>query len=269
MNDPHVVALMYRIRHDGTIDYSRAERLERDEPKFRLTVEKKEVRFEFKEHFSTEQQARETIGDYIRIWEFDATLKYGNPDSFRLEFVTAKIIDRNPSPDCAGVVEIFEKIHVSDSLKLTLSVSKYPSPPSDIALNPEAETMYQRYMGYLQQREPLPGMAYFCLPILEDPPTADSKKRCSSGKRKDAAERFGIDENVLDRIGELSSTKGGTDARKWKGTNQSLSSKEHKFLDCAVKAIIRRVAEREHAGIGNLPKLSLSDLLDDEVSAGV
>ena len=265
MNDPHVVALIYRIHHGDTIDYSKAESLERDEPGFRLTVEDKDVRFEFKEHFSTEEQAREAIGNYIRIWGFDATLQYGSPDSFRLEFVKAEIIDRNPS---LGHDRVTARIGIqgTGSAKLTVSVRKYPSPPSDIALSPEAETMYQRYMGYRQQREPLPGMAYFCLSMLEDPPTAGPRNRPIRDKRSDAAERFGIDKSVLDRIGRLSSTRGGADARKREGTGQPLSSGEQKFLDRAVKAIIRRVAEREHTRNGNLPVLSLSDFppLDDQ-----
>ncbi|MXY66745.1 MAG: hypothetical protein F4206_08790 [Gammaproteobacteria bacterium] len=265
MNDPHVVALIYRIDHGDTIDYSRAERLERDEPRFRLTVEDNNARFELKEHFSTEEQAREAIANYIRIWEFDATLQYGNPDSFRLEFVKSEIIDRSPSPG-HDRVSVRLGIQGTGSAKVTLSVREYPAPPSDIALCPEAETMHQRYMGYRQQREPLPSMAYFCLSMLEDPPITDSGNSRKRGARKDTAKRFGIDEHVLNRISELSSTKGGANARKRKGTGQPLTSGECNFLDRAVKAIIRRVAEREHTRNGNLPVLSLSEFppLDDQ-----
>ncbi|MDE2724179.1 MAG: hypothetical protein OXI59_12460 [Gemmatimonadota bacterium] len=266
MNDPHVVALIYRINHGDKIDYSKAERLERDEPEFHLTVEDKNVRFEFKEHFTTEEQAREAIGNYIRMWEFDATLQFGIPDSFRLEFVEAEVIDRNP-PNGISMSATFGGF--SARLKLAKPptiVRNYPPPPSDIALSPEAETMHQRYMGYRQQREPLPAMAYFCLSMLENPPTAGSGTRRIGRKRKDAAERFGIDENVLDRIGEFSSTRGGMDARKREGTGRPLSSGERMFLDRAVKAIIRRVAEREHTRNDNLPVLSLSEFppLDDQ-----
>lgn len=169
MNDPHVKALIYHINHGDTIDYSKAERFEREEPEFRLTVEDRNVRFEFKKHFGTEEQAREAIGKYIRNWEFDATLKYGYPESFRLEFVKSEIIDRNPLPGRVRIGGIIE-IGGLGSSKLIVSVSEYPSPPSDIALSPEVEMMYQRYMGCRQKREPLPDMAYFCLSMLEDPP---------------------------------------------------------------------------------------------------
>lgn len=268
MNDPHVKALIYRINHGDTIDYGKAERLERDEPEFRLTVEDRNARFEFKKHFGTEEQARGAIGNYLRNWAFDATLKYGNPESFRLEFVKAEIIDRSPLPGSARIAGRLE-IGGLGSSKLTLSVPEYPAPPSDIALSPEAETMYHRYMGYCQQREPLPGMAYFCLSMLEDPPAGNSRNRSIGNKRKVAARKYMIDANVLKKIGELSSTRGGTDARKREGTGKSLSSEEHNFLDRAIKAIIRRVAEWEHTPSKNLPELSWSDLppLDDGAPA--
>ena len=156
------------------------------------------------------------------------------------------------------------------SSKLTLSVSEYPAPPSDIALSPEAETMYHRYMGYRQRQEPLPAMAYFCLSMLEDPPAGNSRERKINGnKRKVAAKKYRIDEGVLNKIGELSSKRGEVDARKREGTDLPLSSAERSFLDRAVKAIIRRVAEWEHAPGDNLPELSWSDLppLDDGAPA--
>ena len=98
MNDPHVVTLIYRIEHGDSIDYSQAKPLVVDEPRFRLSVEDMWARFEFKAHYATAEQARDAIADYIRVWEFDATLKRGNPDSFRLRFEKAEIVDRDPTP---------------------------------------------------------------------------------------------------------------------------------------------------------------------------
>lgn len=261
MNDPHVVALHYRIDHGDTIDYSEAEPLNREESGFRLNVEDRKVKFELKEHFATEEQAREAVAEYIRVWEFDATLKYGNPDSFRLVFEKAEIIDRNPTP---GEIRISGKLEVQvamGSATLTTVVRKYPSPPSDIALNPDAETMHQRYLGYRGRHELLPSVAYFCLSMLEDPPVQQSaERRKLRSKRKAAAERFGIDERVLNEIGHLSTSRGEGEARKREGTAQPLTPKERHFLDRALKKIIRRVAERAHTPAGDLRKISFSDL---------
>ena len=77
MNDPHVAALIYRIEHGDSIDYSQAKPLVVDGPQFRLSVEDMRARFELKAHYSTAEQARDAVADYIRVWEFDATLKRG------------------------------------------------------------------------------------------------------------------------------------------------------------------------------------------------
>ena len=261
MNDPHVVALHYRIDHGDAFDYSEAEPLDHEESRFRLRVEDRKVKFELKEHFATEKQAREALAKYIRVWEFDATLKYGNSDAFRLVFEKAEIIDRNSTPGEVRISGRLEIIAPMGSATLTTVVCKYPSPPSDIALNPDAETMHQRYLGYRRGHELLPGVAYFCLSMLEDPPVQQSSKRRKvSSKRKAAAEKFGIDEFVLHEIGHLSTLRGKGEARKRGGTAQPLAPKERHFLDRALKAIIRRVAERVHTPDGDLPKISRSDL---------
>ena len=250
MNDPHVVALIYRIEHGDSIDYSQAMPLIVDEPRFRLGIEDMRARFEFKAHYATAEQARDAIAGYIRVWEFDATLKRGSPDSFRLRFEKAEIVDRNPTPGAVRLSGCFVGVAATGLAKLTVSAPNYPAPPSDLSINPDAETIYGRYMGYRQRREPLPGMAYFCLTVLE----------AAAGGRKAAAGNYGIDVSVLAKIGDLTANRGGAQARKAGGVATELSHDEHRFLDRAVKAIVRRVAERAHTPTGALPTISLSDL---------
>ena len=250
MNDPHVVALIYRVEHGDLIDYSMAKPFVLDESGFRLSVADMRARFEFKEHYATAEQARAAIADYIRVWEFDATLQSGSLDSFRLRFEKADIVDRNPAPGAVKRSGLAGTMVGSMSVKLTHCTSYYPSPPSDIALDPDAVTMHERYMGYRQKREPLPGMAYFCLTVLE---------HCG-GNRREAARKYGINLNVLNKIGDLATNRGGAQARKAGGVTRELSHREHCFLDQAVKVIVRRVAEKAHAQMVALPTISLSDL---------
>ena len=103
MNDPHVVALIYDIEHGASVDYEEAEPFIREEPAFRLEVKDKKARFELKGHYAKESAARESIEEYIRVWEFDACLNNGS-DSFKLRFDKAEIKDRNPTP---GQVSIY------------------------------------------------------------------------------------------------------------------------------------------------------------------
>ena len=156
MNDPHVVALIYRIERGDLVDYDKAEPLVREEGAFRLVVKDKQAWFELKKDYATETDARKAIEEYIRVWEFDACLKRG-PDFFRLEFVRAEMVDRSPTP---GQVRLKGRLSIvgGGSARAGISVRRYPSPPSNLNLNPRdpnTDTMFQRYMGYFQQREPL------------------------------------------------------------------------------------------------------------------
>ena len=262
MNDPHVAALVYKIEHGPSVDYSEAEPLDREETDFHVQIANEEVRFEFKEHYATEDAARKAIKEYIRAWEFDAGLQ-GGPNYFKLKFNHAKIEDRNPTPGVESV-----GLHLRAGMPtLTIGVvclsRCYPPPPSGVQITADVQTLYDRYMGYCQDREPLAAMAYFCLTVLEEsaapPPQKASTNRKPSPKRKAAAEKYGIEVEVLKKIGSLTSEKG---ARKASGTDD-LTAQEARFLKEAIKEVVHRAAELAHTPDGDLPKISLSDLPPD------
>ena len=108
--------------------------------------------------------------------------------------------------------------------------------------------MLDRFAGFRQGREPLSSMAYFCLTVLERNP----------GGRAEAAKKFGISRNVLEKVGKLTSKKGGTEARKACGLHSDLQSGERRFLEEKVKQIIRRVAEVAHDASAIHPKITIS-----------
>lgn len=249
MNDPHVVSLIFQVKHGSLVDYSQAEPLVREEPAFRLEVRDKQARFEMKEHYATEDEARKAIEEYIRVWELDACLKRRDPDFFRLEFDKSQIIDRNPGPGLS--------VHVkagTPTVSVTLGPVRpnYPVPPSNISLDATVRTMYQRYMDYRRGHEKLTEMAYFCLTLLED--SAQRKRKAAAGKYK-------IDVAVLNKVGDLCANKGGPEeARKADGMGSSLTGPERQFLERAVETWIRRMAEMVHSPGHNFQKISLSDL---------
>ena len=263
MNDPHVVALIYDVDHGKSVSYDEAKPLCRDEEAFRLEVKDKKAWFYLKDHYATEAEARKAIEEYIRNWEFGACLQ-GGPDSFKLKFDRAEIEDRSPTP---GVVDIaFTARAGSPRVRLAFSaaVLDYPSPPSDISITPDVQTMYDRYMAHRRGHEPLTGMAYFCLTFLESLATKENEeknKRQDIAKRTAAAKYFQIDKRVLEKIGELSTERGGPmEARKYEGVDQELTGEERRFLEEAIKKIVRRVAEKARAPETDLMRISLSDL---------
>ena len=256
VNDPHVVALLYRVGHGKSVSYQDAEPLLLDEPAFRLEIKDNQARFELKEHYAAAKDARKAIEDYIHTWEFDACLEYG-ADSFRLEFHKAEIKDRNPTP---GVIHYHISLSSAHGTAMPPIIKyPYPSPPSGIRLNADVQTMFDRYMNHRRGREPLPGAAYFCLTMLEY--IAEKIKQNQKSNRKAASRYFQIDMKVLEKIGLLSSTKGGpTGARKGEGVPDDLTNEESRFLEEAIKKMIRRAAEKAHNPDADLPKISLSDL---------
>ena len=264
MNDPHVVALNYSIKHDSSVDYSKALPLDHEDETFRIKIEDKQVRLELKEHYPTEEAARQAVDRYISSWELNAALS-GQPGQFKLTFQGADIVDWNPTPPTPsrrpGVVPIAVTATAgAPTVRLSLSTispKPYPPPPSGLTLNPDdpnVSTLYNRFIGYLQNREPLTSMANFCLTVLET--------SLSKGRRAAAAE-YGIDKEVLRKIGNLTANKGGREgARKASGIGNDLTRQESRFLVEAVKAIILRVAKVAHDPEQNTPKITLSDLPD-------
>ena len=65
---------------------------------------------------------------------------------------------------------------------------------------------------------------------------------------------------MLEKIGYLSSEKGGPEARKAEGITKELTEEEHYFLNQAIKKIIRRVAEKTCNPKAELDKILLTDL---------
>ena len=251
MNDPHVVALEYRIEHGPDIDWSRAVPLAREEDRFRVHVETGRVRFEFKDHHASEDEARLALeDDYIPNWELVVGLERG-PDAFRLRFDRSDIVDRNPPP---GPLTL--SAHASfGPLKSTANLAPptppaFPEPPpAALKRSPDVDTMYQRYLRHLEGREPLPAMAYFCLTMLEH----------IAGSRREAARRFAISDNVLQKIGTLCG-KGGGVARKRDGLGHPYTPEEERFLKAAIRTLIRRAAEVEFASDPNRRQITLDDI---------
>ena len=259
MNDPHVVELIYRVEHHDGVDYRNATPLVCDQPDFELRVQGGRAHFGLKRHYATPEGARNSVEKYIRAWEFDACLTYG-PDAFSLAFEDFKIIDRDPTP---GVVELYAGSYVAaaatSSAQLTVAHSVYPPPPSDIVVSPDAEVLWQRFMMYRSDREPLASMAYFCLSMLEnlavqvDPNETPRRTK----RRRAAADKFRIGLELLSQIGRLSSARGARKAE----SDKDFSRVEREFLVLALKRAIRRVAELAHDSEKDLERVACDSIV--------
>ena len=247
MNDPHVVALFYNIKHSASVDYREAKPRDYEEDNFSVRIEDKKVCFTMKTHYATEEEALEAVREYIKRWEFAAGLERG-PDKFKLVYQEPNIVDRRPSPksdDFADVSGAFRS--PAETLRASISsLSQYPKPPSaSLTITPDVQSMYDRFAGYRLGKELLPSMAYFCLTVLQGSIRCDSSNEKTAPDKK-AAEMYRIERAVIKKIVSLSSNKGGPAARKAAGINSPLKPEEARFLEEAVKALIRRAAEVAH-----------------------
>lgn len=257
VNDPHVVALNFRIEHHSSVNYDNASPLDHREEAFEIHVEGNSVSFTMNRHYATQSEALDSVEDYIRAWEYLAALQT-EPSEFKLVFDGAKIEDRDPTPGVmyAGAKPFSINVSVSEP-DIHVSRGTYPQPPSGkLEFSPDVKLMFDQYVAYRARRRYLTDMANFCLTVLEN--SVQSKKNV----RKAAARHYDIEYEVLCGIGRLCSQKGGAEARKAQGVDQDLNGQERQFLEEVVRAIIRRAAEVAADPDGSREMIALSEFPD-------
>lgn len=253
MTDPHVEALEYSVQYGrDIIDWSDAEPMHVQEAGFDVRAENGRVRFEFKTHYASEQEARSAVEEsYIPNWEFDVGLTRG-PNAFTLRFEHSEIVDRNPPPGPPTLRASFRAGYPTVSANLAPPrPPAFQEPPRDGGKRtPGVESMFQHYLRYCRGAETLPAMAYYCLTVLD---------QMAGGSDKTAA-HFGIARNVLSCIRKLSTEKGGDVARKAMGRTIPYSQGEEQCLRSAIKALIRRAAQVEYGPDPTRKKITRDDL---------
>jgi hypothetical protein len=256
MNDPHVDALIYRVEHGDDVNYDAAPPMKYENEVFTVRIERGDdkskkglVRFEFKTHFATVEEAQAAVEPFIWSWELSANLDHYS-HQFNLSFDDSKISDRNPNLN--GTMEIAAGVKVSVSMHGVVHRGHFPEVPLALAVNTDVEFMYLRYKRYQEGGEPLPSMAYFCLTVLE----------IGAGGRRKAAKNYSISKDVLAEIGRLSSTRGGTEARKVGASDieKKLTEAECRRLIAAVRHLIRRAAEIAYNPGKVYPRITMADL---------
>ncbi len=254
MRDPHVESLQYSAEPTGQVSYDNPPSLESENNFCTLALIDGRLVVRPKDHYVTVQQAREAIEPFLRAWELDAELCWG-PGTIRFTYKDSTIIDRDPPPPNASAHQTLQvraagAVHVAGAVILHVTRGNYPQPPSLLQLTPDVETMWLRYRGYREGREPLLAMAYFCLTVVE----------VSAGGRKAAAQLYNIDIKVLSKLGELTARGDAKTARKIQKEQslQPLSGAEYAWLEEAVKTLIRKLGEYRPGR--PTPQLSMGDL---------
>lgn len=253
MHDPHVQSLTYQLVTDDSVSFVDTEPVEHDALIFHVHLADDTLTVTMQEHFANVETARTAVEPFLRAWELDVALQHGHREIW-FEFADAEVIDRNPPPPGASQklrMHVAEHTHVAEEVSVHLTRHHYPAPPTQFAVSPDVETLWQRYQGYVDGREPLPAMAYFCLTLLEG----------LAGNRKAIARVYGISGKILDHLGRLSSRHGdAASVRKFPKTGSftPLKAQEQRWVETAIRAIFRQVGA--HAAGASPPQLTLADL---------
>ena len=183
-----------------------------------------------KEHYVSAEQARDAFEGFVRNWEFDAAVEAGTRQ-FKLKYIGADTIDRNPTPSPPGVVTasatpVRFRVEIPGA-RGRVGKPRYPGPPEDMKLdssNPTALAMLSRLDRYHEGRKTLAAMSYFCLTAMED---SASVATGISDARKAVNNHYLISTKLLSKVAALSSGKGGNEPARSKGfSNRSGTRKE-------------------------------------------
>lgn len=260
MNDPHVDKIYYKVIIPDDVDYDKAPPISGETDEFNWHLSKDQLILDLTTHFATEKEAIESVEKFIGNWKIWIGLHL-NPDEITFRLLSSTIIDRSQSQEPTSRTDI--NIHVSeisivsDNIHLQISRNKFLSPPQAFAISPEVEMMYLRYSNYKKGKESLLSMAYWCLTIVESS-TKISKKK----PRTTAAGLYGIEKDVLNELGRLSSQAGDeTEARKFtdKNTLVKLTPNEKSWVESVVRRLIKRMAHYAYDPTAKISQITMND----------
>ena len=209
-----------------------------------------------KSHVGTLEKARALVDPILRGWEMEVELARGRGE-LRFTYENAEIVDRTPTVPGTIRGTLVTALGIGSlaaigHLKVHITRRKYPDPPRGFHITPDAESVLLRFRGYQDGREPLLSMAYFCLTVVES--AVGGRDR-----RSNAAKTFGIADNVLSKLGDLTTTRGDrADARKAHAACQPLMGAERAWIEATIKELVLRLCEPPPGYAGK--QLTMADL---------
>jgi len=258
MQDTHVEKVFYEARESDTDKFKDSDPTEDDTDAFHFNLTKQDERivatFLMKEHFATIEAARAVTDEYLRALEVKAALvEYGGCHVLDFYYIRADVVDRS-IPPTDGIQALSGRAAGRSAASGIVTMTRpLPSPPGAFKWTPDVETLWNRFQQYVNEREPLPSMAYFCVTVVE---------MYANGKTAEAAKQFCISKRVLSHLRELCSNRGDeTEARK-PNSNKSfspLTDEEKSWVVAVVMQLILRVGQHAYNPQQILRELTMND----------
>jgi len=239
MSNMHVQRLRYKAIPASFIELIEGSIVEVETPHFYAHLTRGELILEMRTHFASEVEARLVADPFVDGWAIVSGLRRGRTE-IHFEFINADIIDRSPAPN-EGNYMWFAIREPPNHVQMTATVvpikKGYPKPSPNFSGTPEVRILWARYQAYIDGRESLLSVAYFCLTFVEV---------LAGGGSQRASEKYKISRKVFERIGSLTGERGDyLTVRKVvsKEPPKPLTQEDLRWLDAAIRVIIRRLGE--------------------------
>ena len=270
MSHLHVARLVYRLKTDGTWTFEDPPKVERQTDAFFLRLEDDMLYVSMREHHETAGSARTRVEKYLRSWEISAGLQYDGTSEMWFEFVRAEVLDLTEHPRApTGTPPVVVRLSAG-SMSIAAGAAtahvtsrSYPNPPDHFTVSEDVEVMWTLYQRYRKDRERLLTMAATCLSWLRFRAQQNDPTTGKKSLNKKVEQQYNIEIDVLRKLGELTANLGvGVEARKVYGGSQlrNPTHGERKWIEEAIKKIIRRVGEHAADPQGVLPKITMANL---------
>jgi hypothetical protein len=245
--------LVYRLHPaDGVAFAADAAPQQRAEPLFRLRLAGGVATFTMTDPDLPGEEACRITEQYADAWRIHAGVAAGRPLGHFVFAGMSRVSDHGisvtPAPATARA-----------SAAAVVPPIAYPEPPRDFVVDDDVATMWFRYERYQRGGEPLLSMAAFCLNVLE---MAVGWGRSRDNRRDKAAQRYGIDKDLLDKLGDVTAEGGDRrEARKWDPDSRGLSlrAQQRAEVDRLARLLIRRAGEHAADPARVLPRVGLID----------
>lgn len=176
---------------------------------------------------------------FVNGWSILSGLRHGRAE-VSFEFAGAEVIDRSPTLNsegsCRAAVQL-PSLEAHGTMTSHQIKKGYPSPAPGFRATREVEVLWARHQAYIEGREPLTSVAYFCKEFAEV---------IAGGGEARAAAKYKISKGVFSRLGRLTGTRGDylTARKVVKDTEpEPLNPEELQWLESAIRVIIWRIGD--------------------------
>ena len=240
-----IKSLHYKVIPGRSADYDKTPKIIEETDEFVLRMDKDQAVFKMKGHYSSLEEAKSVVEDYLERWKVIIGLEHDPGDlDFRYNAYEFELIHQDGKKSIASAYAA-DIINFSEKMEVQLSRDKFPVRPDKFKLSPDVITMYERYKLYRKGKESLTSMAYMCLTVLEASARTYSEYNQNNNLRGKASHQYNIEYDVLNELGKLTVKGDELEARKVpkNGVLKPLTQKERDWIIRTIKVLIRRAGE--------------------------